>query len=545
MNDLSMLTQLNNVNKTFSNFLKKIQKSNAALNTYSIFTDFENELENFYRICAVPELSTKSIVGLGGAFSAGKSSLLNCLLGQKILSAQINPTTSLPTYLIHAEELEIQAIQNEGIKHSISLEQLKKMTHQVPEHLKKLAQNTHLVVVKQPRLSWHQLAFLDTPGYSNSNTTHQNTSDSEIAKVQLNRAQHIIWVISADQGVISQCDIDFLKTLDVTIPKLIVITRADKKLPEDLESIKLLTAQTLTQHQLEYLDVLALSTRQSQDFDYAKLDQYLKNWNKKITSYAVFDQFSLLFNQLEQQLNTLDLKVELELIQKQIFESIYQLGQVSQLDLEKPWKQYLKQQNSIELKRQEILQKYQAELEQETKRLEQQCKLQESQKQQGQLQDLISKANQIKQQLTQPTKRSLDELLDQYPDDIRAPKAGAYLGSDLNRVRKKIESAIKSYAYAGDGDYGKYNDDPLLLIDTTTLFKNAEQGLYLTHSELYCKDIFSKRFVIRLNLIRNIRFDTNESKLYVNSEEVLYIPQNDLKRAVQFLARVLKIYIEQ
>jgi hypothetical protein len=51
--------------------------------------------------------------------------------------------------------------------------------------------------------------------------------------------------------------------------------------------------------------------------------------------------------------------------------------------------------------------------------------------------------------------------------------------------------------------------------------------------------------VIRLNLIRNIRFDTNESKLYVNSEEVLYIPQNDLKRAVQFLARVLKIYIEQ
>ena len=271
----------------------------------------------------------------------------------------------------------------------------------------------------------------------------------------------------------------------------------------------------------------------------------LKKWNKKITSYAVFDQFSLLFNQLEQQLNTLDLKVELELIQKQIFESIYQLGQVSQLDLEKPWKQYLKQQNSIELKRQEILQKYQAELEQEAKRQEQQRKLQESQKQQGQLQDLISKANQIKQQLTQPAKLSLDELLDQYLDDIRAPKAGAYLGSDLNRVRKKIESAIKSYAYEGGGDYGKYNDDPLLLIDTTTLFKNAEQGLYLTHSELYCKDIFSKRFVIRLNLIRNIRFDFNESKLYVNSKEVLYIPQNDLKRSIQFLVKSLKTYIEQ
>ena len=162
-------------------------------------------------------------------------------------------------------------------------------------------------------------------------------------------------------------------------------------------------------------------------------------------------------------------------------------------------------------------------------------------------QDLLARAEQIKNQAqaVQPTRRSLESILESYENEISRPSAGSYLIDDIYGVRKKVDKAIKAYAFEGDGEYGKYNDDPLVLMDTTTIFKNAENGLFLTHSELYCKDMLGKRFVTRLNQIRSIRFDRDESKLYVNGDERLYVPQDNLKKPMIALAKAVKEYLDQ
>ena len=147
--------------------------------------------------------------------------------------------------------------------------------------------------------------------------------------------------------------------------------------------------------------------------------------------------------------------------------------------------------------------------------------------------------------MQKPQRRSLEQILEDAQDEISRPNAGIYVIDDIYSIRKKMEKAIKSYAYEGDGEYGKYNNDPLVLVDTTTLFKNAENGLYLTYSELYCKDMLSKRFVIRLSDIRSIRFDKSDSKLSINGKEVLYVPQDNLKAPIVNLVTALKTYIEQ
>lgn len=59
--------------------------------------------------------------------------------------------------------------------------------------------------------------------------------------------------------------------------------------------------------------------------------------------------------------------------------------------------------------------------------------------------------------------------------------------------------------------------------------KDMENGLYLPYSELYCKDMLLKCFVICLSDIRNIRFNKSDSKHSVNGKEVLYVPQDNLK----------------
>ena len=59
--------------------------------------------------------------------------------------------------------------------------------------------------------------------------------------------------------------------------------------------------------------------------------------------------------------------------------------------------------------------------------------------------------------------------------------------------------------------------------------KDVKNGLYLPSSELYCKDMLSKCFVICLSNVWSIRFDKSDSKPSINGKEVLYIPQDNLK----------------
>ncbi len=549
MNKHVEITQMyEDLKQYFNNNLGFLKKGNVLAHD-QLGLDFIHEMENFYKFCMLPELADKVIVGVGGAFSAGKSSFLNGILGRKVLSVEIDPTTSIPTYLIHGEHPKIKAVLKNAQQQDLSLDQFKSLTHHAEQELHEFAENIDLILLNQPEQKWGNLAFLDTPGYSNHEDVEQGLCDAHIAKVQLNDAQCLIWLVSVDQGVISQSDIEFLKTIRSDIPKLIVMSRADKKSPEDLTEIKKLTQFTLGQHQIEVVDVLVLSARQPEKFDRHLLDDYLAQWSSKSQESRIIENFNQYFDAMKKHLTNKEGKIEIERFQRKLFEKIYQLAVYADIDLEMQWQKYLADQAKIEQERQEKLAAYQTELEREALKIEQEKALQqardEHEREMLRTQDLAAKAEQIKQQTQKPQRRSLEQILEDAQDDISRPSAGIYVIDDIYSIRKKTEKAIKAYAYEGDGEYGKYNDDPLVLVDTTTLFKNAENGLYLTYSELYCKDMLSKRFVIRLSDIRSIRFDKSDSKLSINGKEVLFVPQDNLKAAMVNLVTALKTYIEQ
>ncbi|WP_179988786.1 MULTISPECIES: dynamin family protein [unclassified Acinetobacter] len=549
MNKHVEITQMyEGLKQYFNNNLGLLKKENVLAHG-QIGLDFIHEMENFYKFCMLPELADKVIVGVGGAFSAGKSSFLNGILGRKVLSVAIDPTTSIPTYLIHGEQQKIEAVLKNSQQLDLSLEQFKNLTHHAEQELHELAVNIDLILLTQPEQRWPNLAFLDTPGYSNHEDIEQGLCDAHIAKVQLNDAQCLIWLVSVDQGVISQSDIDFLKTIRSDIPKLIVMSRADKKSPDDLTEIKKLTKYTLAQHQIEAVDVLVLSARQPEKFDRHLLDDYLAQWSSKSQESRIIENFNQYFDAMKKHLANKEGEIEIERFQRKLFEKIYQLAVYANIDLEVQWQKYLAVQAKIEQDRQDKLIAYKAELEREALKIEEEKRLQqaklEHEREMLKAQDLMAKAEQLKQQVKKTERRSLEQILEDAQDEISRPSAGIYVIDDVYSIRKKTEKAIKSYAYEGDGEYGKYNDDPLVLVDTTTLFKNAENGLYLTYSELYCKDILSKRFVIRLSDIRSIRFDKSDSKLSINGKEVLYVPQDNLKGPMVNLVTALKTYIEQ
>ena len=549
MNRHTEISQMYEDLKQYFNDNLGLLKKNSLLNNSQFSLEFAYEMENFYKFCMLPELADKVIVGIGGAFSAGKSSFLNGILGRKILSVEIDPTTSIPTYLIHGEHQKIKAVLKNAQQQDLSLEQFKSLTHHVEQELYELTENIDLILLNQPEQQWSHLAFLDTPGYSNHEDIEQGMCDAHIAKVQLNDAQCLIWLISADQGVISQSDIEFLKIIRSDIPKLVVISRADKKSPNDLNEIKKLTQYTLAQHQIDVIDVLAFSARQPRNFDRDRLDQFLVQWSSEHQESRIIENFNQYFEAMKKHLTNKEGEIEIERFQRKLFEKIYQLAIYANIDLEAQWQKYLAVQAKIEQDRQDKLVAYQAELEREALKIEEEKRLQqakyEHERERLKAQDLIGKAEQLKQQVQKTQRRSLEQILEDAQDEISRPSVGIYVIDDVYSIRKKIDKAVKAYAYEGDGEYGKYNDDPLVLVDTTTLFKNAENGLYLTYSELYCKDMLSKRFVIRLSDIRSIHFDKSDSKLSINGKEVLFVPQDNLKAAMVNLVTALKTYIEQ
>lgn len=549
MNKHVEITQIYEDLKQYFNNNLGLLKKNSLLNNSQFSREFAYEMENFYKFCMLPELADKVIVGIGGAFSSGKSSFLNGILGRKILSVEIDPTTSIPTYLIHGEHQKIKAVLKNAQQQDLSLEQFKSLTHHAEQELYELTENIDLILLNQPEQRWPHLAFLDTPGYSNHEDIEQGMCDAHIAKVQLNDAQCLIWLISADQGGISQSDIEFLKTIRSDIPKLVVISRADKKSPDDLNEIKKLTQYTLAQHQIDVIDVLVFSARQPRNFDRDLLDQSLVQWSSEHQESHIIENFNQYFEAMKKHLQTMEGQIEIDRFQRKLFEKIHQLAVYADIDLEMQWQKYLADQAKIEQERQEKLAAYQTELEREALKIEQEKALQqtryEHESEMLKAQDLMAKAEQLKQKVQKTQRRSLEQILEDAQDEISRPSVGIYVIDDVYSIRKKIDKAVKAYAYEGDGEYGKYNDDPFVLVDTTTLFKNAENGLYLTYSELYCKDMLSKRFVIRLSDIRSIRFDKSDSKLSINGKEVLFVPQDNLKAAMVNLVTALKTYIEQ
>lgn len=77
MNKHVEITQMyEDLKQYFNNNLGLLKKENVLAHG-QIGLDFIHEMENFYKFCMLPELADKVIVGVGGAFSAGKSSFLN------------------------------------------------------------------------------------------------------------------------------------------------------------------------------------------------------------------------------------------------------------------------------------------------------------------------------------------------------------------------------------------------------------------------------------------------------------------------------------
>ena len=187
--------ELDALEKLLRQELLELARKGSPANFAEILLTMEQELARFRELCEFPVLTQKVVVGFGGAFSSGKSTLLNALLGQPMLLAnEVSPTTSVPTYLLHGKDEDICSINQSGCKVALSPEEFRSLTHDEDDvYGSSIGHLFRSAFLTLPNLPWHNLALLDTPGYSKpeSESWCANT-DERVARAQLNTAQVIV-----------------------------------------------------------------------------------------------------------------------------------------------------------------------------------------------------------------------------------------------------------------------------------------------------------------------------------------------------------------
>ncbi len=240
-------------------------------------------------VASYPSLFQKTIVAVGGGFSAGKSTFLNNLLGLKLkLPEDMNPTTAIPTYCLKGErEVLMGFSQNGGM---VELPHLA-FDHQFLESLGfNLKEIMPFMLLSAPSVPFEFLCFIDTPGFNPANQGYTG-GDKESSKESLKHAKHILWLVSCESGGIGSDDLEFLQELYEEEGKqvFIVLSRADRRTKSQLEEVAIKIRETLKDNGIEFKGICAYSATRYQEYKefsekskvFNSLEKFLKKLNQR------------------------------------------------------------------------------------------------------------------------------------------------------------------------------------------------------------------------------------------------------------------------
>ncbi len=308
----------------FSSGVDSLKEKEIAL---LMLQEIQKELQ---LVASYPSLFQKTIVAVGGGFSAGKSTFLNNLLGLKLkLPEDMNLTTAIPTYCLKGQrEVLMGFSQNGGM---VELPNLA-FDHQFLESLGfNLKEIMPFMLLSAPSAPFEFLCFIDTPGYNPSNQGYTG-GDKQASKESLKHAKHILWLVSCERGGIESSDLEFLRDLYYKEGKqvFIVLSRADMRTKSQLKEVAKQIRETLKDNGIEFLGICAYSATRYQE-------------------YKEFSEKSHVFNSLEKFLKKLNQRSEK---QNEILESLYEVHQMYEKAIKQDasrFKRYQKTLHSVKL----------------------------------------------------------------------------------------------------------------------------------------------------------------------------------------------------
>lgn len=168
-------------------------------------------------------------VPLIGAFSCGKSSLLNALLGEKLLATEVTPETAVPTELRYGPERRFVGCLPDGRQLPLNEADLRenRLDLLLPSGWVE-AQLPNPALAARP-----QLVLVDLPGWDSGIAAHERVIDDYAS-----RSLAYGVVVSAEEGALRDSLRRALRELAIDkMPVILIVSKADKRPAEDVQAV--------------------------------------------------------------------------------------------------------------------------------------------------------------------------------------------------------------------------------------------------------------------------------------------------------------------
>lgn len=319
-NLISIILEDNNKSRTIDSIRDDIKEIFRKFGNICIKDEIESYekfisiIRKLYELNKYQQISDKSVIGVGGHFSAGKSRFISSIIGcAGLLPENGNPTTSIPTYIIKGTIDHYSANNVFGSSCELTAEQMHSISHEFYNkwNFGFAAFLENIVVSSRKWQLPDNVAILDTPGTEKAdNKSEESLSDSEKAKEQLKAADHIIWLMDIDNGELKSEDIKFIGELKRSKPILIVINKADAKDEYIQKQIMEQVKRTVSAEGIKCYGISVYSSMENKEYMYCtfggvtcgKDETLISNYIKQASRSA---SYSSIMSELEETERTL------------------------------------------------------------------------------------------------------------------------------------------------------------------------------------------------------------------------------------------------
>jgi GTP-binding protein EngB required for normal cell division len=278
--------------KTQQNIQTHIPELQILLQKYDLSVEPLNQLksnvENF-----------KVRVPLIGAFSAGKSSLINALIQKKLLCVEIDPASNLATEISFSVDETIKGFKANNFVKNLTAQELK------DQEFLDLMPDGHIEVqLNQEFLqSLPHLCLADLPGLDSKSDAHMQAIHH-----YLGRSLAYVITVSSEEGTLKDSIKKFLKELALhKAPVVVIITKNDKKTPEEMVAIKSQITEQVRSLLPEgnYLDVVSVSSKKKDIAEAVEAFQKLENLSEMRFKETVVPKFDRIIDDISSHLTIL------------------------------------------------------------------------------------------------------------------------------------------------------------------------------------------------------------------------------------------------
>lgn len=223
-------------------------------------TLFSTDLEAWAITKKKKWIDGKTTIALLGEFSAGKTSILNCILSNSDSSApqlpvEIRPTTAIPTYISGGLINGYQFVTPNNELKELSEKTFKRVSKDILAQVEGVSSLIQYFVMTCKNSNLNKLSILDTPGFSST-----DKEDAERSIGVINECDALFWVVNISAGDLNESSLAILRKMAVhNKPLYIILNQIDLKSPRERKQTERQIKRTLTNNGIKYEGILQFS----------------------------------------------------------------------------------------------------------------------------------------------------------------------------------------------------------------------------------------------------------------------------------------------